>query len=312
MKSCEVDKELLRALDFIHSQEVTTIYSLSDYEHDRNPELIKLLWENLFNDTEYILDINGISTEVKDFTPPSQEQLNVISQDAIKNMKLGKNILVHCGYGAGRTGTVLSAIHMSIKENIKADTAIKFIRSAHLKDSVETNKQEQSLNEYHKKFDSIKYVYSRAKYHLDFIQKCDNSDLTEDYLEYVERFCKAHKLDIENKLKDEEKLSNWQKAIVALACCVLIVPGVLLYNKFKKENKEACREEGRLNNEIKEYLDTLQSCTKQHVSQKKNLGEDLSLDQKKSLTEDVNIKKQGLWADNVMAKPETDTVKRER
>ena len=79
-----------------------------------------------------------------------------------------------------------------------------------------------------------------------------------------------------------------------------------------KENKEACREEGRLNNEIKEYLDTLQSCTKQHVSQKKNLGEDLSLDQKKSLTEDVNIKKQGLWADNVMAKPETDTVKRER
>ena len=134
LKSCEVDKELLRALDFIHSQEVTTIYSLSDYEHDRNPELIKLLWENLFNDTEYILDINGISTEVKDFTPPSQEQLNVISQDAIKNMKLGKNILVHCGYGAGRTGTVLSAIHMSIKENIKADTAIKFIRSAHLKD----------------------------------------------------------------------------------------------------------------------------------------------------------------------------------
>lgn len=309
MKSCGVDKELLRALDFIHSQEVTTIYSLSDYKHDRNPELIKLLWENLFEGTEYILDINGISTEVKDFTPPSQEQLNVISQDAIKNMYLGKNVLVHYGYGAGRTGTVLSAIHMSINENIKADKAINFVRSAHLEDSVETNKQEQSLNKYHKKFDSVKYVHSRAKYHLDFIQKCDKSDLTEDYLEYVERFCKAYKLDVENKPKPEEKLSNWQKAIVVLASCVLVVPGVLLYNKFKKENKRACEEHDKLSHEIQEDLGKLEGIIKQHVSQKKNLGEDLGLDQNKGLAEDVN---KGIWEDKVMAKRETDTVKRER
>ena len=71
--------------------------------------LIKQIWEsNMFKNTRYITEIRGVSTAIRDFGPPSPEQLELITDDVIEKLGQGEHVLVHCLGGIGRTGTILS------------------------------------------------------------------------------------------------------------------------------------------------------------------------------------------------------------
>ena len=153
-----VDENLISNLDAIYAQGVRTIYNLVLPPSDRDPELIKQLWETKFRDTKYVTEIKGVSTAVEDFTPPTQEQLQLISNDAIEKMRNGENVLVHCRGGMGRTGTILSAIYMKAHEQYDADKAISYIRKNYSKHAVETEGQEDSLKIFGRELQQAKEV----------------------------------------------------------------------------------------------------------------------------------------------------------
>jgi hypothetical protein len=122
-----VDRDLMNNLQELHDEGARIVYSLASAGKDRHPELLKYLWEEYFNKdkdgnptpTSYVTEIDGVSIAIHDFSPPSQEQLIKITDDIIKKSDEGHHVHVHCGYGCGRTGTILTALNMKLfKENM--------------------------------------------------------------------------------------------------------------------------------------------------------------------------------------------------
>jgi protein-tyrosine phosphatase len=137
-KESGVPARLISNLGFIKSKNINTIYNLISPHNT----LTKYVWENHYKGN-YITELSGISTAIENGAAPSQEQLQIITKDAIARMEKGENILVHCEGGSGRTGTVITAIYMQATNSDK-ETALEFIRDIYLKDSVD-KEQELSL-----------------------------------------------------------------------------------------------------------------------------------------------------------------------
>lgn len=148
ISEAKIDDKLILNLKAIYKQGIRTIYSLASFPSDRKPELIKHLWESLFNDTNYVLEINGITTEIKDFHAPTLKQLQNLVNDAVARIYNGENILIHCGAGIGRTGTFITAIHMKIHGEYNVEESIKLIRDYYYNQSVEGELQRKSLHNF--------------------------------------------------------------------------------------------------------------------------------------------------------------------
>lgn len=148
ISEAKIDDKLILNLKAIYKQGIRTIYSLASFPSDRKPELIKHLWENLFDDTNYVLEINGITTEIKDFHAPTLKQLQNLVNDAVKRIHNGENILIHCGAGVGRTGTFITAIHMQIHSEYNVEESIQLIRDYYYNQSVEGELQRKSLHNF--------------------------------------------------------------------------------------------------------------------------------------------------------------------
>lgn len=141
-----IDEELLSELSFLYDQGTRIIYSLVIHpDCTRDHRLIKYIWENRFKDTQYITEINGMSIGVKDFDAPSQEQFEVITNDAIEKLNAGNNILFHCHGGAGRTGAMLCAVYMKAHNHYDSEQAISRIRQTCSKNAVESQVQKDEL-----------------------------------------------------------------------------------------------------------------------------------------------------------------------
>lgn len=143
-----IDENLLNDLKYVHEKGIRRIYSLSDREHDRNPELIKIIWEHLFKGTTYVIKLHGILTGIKDFSTPTLKQAYLITEDVIKCVGKGENVLVHCGYGAGRTGTMLADIHSALYPQNTYKVAIAYIRRNYNQEAVETEEQQLSVKSF--------------------------------------------------------------------------------------------------------------------------------------------------------------------
>ena len=156
-----VDELLLLNLDSLYQEGVRTIYNLVLPPSDRNPMLIKKVWEDKFADTKYVTSINEVSTAIEDFRPPSQDQLQLITDDAVEKIRNGEHILVHCRGGMGRTGTILSAIYMKLCEQYDARQAISYVREHYSYGAVETRSQEESLRVFGRELQQKKAIQAR-------------------------------------------------------------------------------------------------------------------------------------------------------
>lgn len=145
ISEAEIDDKLLLNLKAIYKQGIRTIYSLASFPSDRKPELIKYLWESLFEDTQYILEINGTTTEIKDFHAPTLKQLQNLVNDAVNRINNGEKVLIHCGAGVGRTGTFITAIHMQIHGEYNVEECIQLVRDNYNSQSVEGELQRNAL-----------------------------------------------------------------------------------------------------------------------------------------------------------------------
>jgi len=76
---------------------------------------------------------------------PTMQQLQQIVYYIEKNNRQGKAVLVHCGEGKGRTGTVLAAY--LVYRGISADEAIRQVREKR-PGSIESTDQENAVREF--------------------------------------------------------------------------------------------------------------------------------------------------------------------
>lgn len=87
------------------------------------------------------MEIDCLHEPVADFATPSFAQMDRIYSAYCRTVSRGGAVLVHCGAGRGRTGTVLACI-AGAEKNLPARTAIKKVRSVR-PGAVETSEQEQ-------------------------------------------------------------------------------------------------------------------------------------------------------------------------
>lgn len=79
---------------------------------------------------------------VPDFTPPAPEDIDTFLQHARFQRHEGKAIVVHCGAGIGRTGTMIACY--LVGQGMSADQAIALIRKKR-PGSIETQEQEEAV-----------------------------------------------------------------------------------------------------------------------------------------------------------------------
>ena len=81
---------------------------------------------------------------VADFTPPSRDAISEFLDKARFYQHEGKGIVVHCGAGIGRTGTMIACY--LVDKGFDAEQAIQMVREAR-PGSIETPEQEQVIHD---------------------------------------------------------------------------------------------------------------------------------------------------------------------
>lgn len=89
--------------------------------------------------------LNELHLPVKDFHRPTDEQLDTAIAAINATVSGGQRVVVHCGGGLGRTGTLLACYLVS--RGRSADEALHQVRSAR-PGSVETPEQEAAVASY--------------------------------------------------------------------------------------------------------------------------------------------------------------------
>ncbi|MFQ5861812.1 MAG: dual specificity protein phosphatase 23 [Candidatus Brocadiales bacterium] len=85
---------------------------------------------------------------IEDLTAPSMEQINEFVEFATRMKEVGKKIVVHCGAGVGRTGTMLACY--LVHRGYNAADAINEVRRKR-PGSIETVEQEEIVIRYAEK-----------------------------------------------------------------------------------------------------------------------------------------------------------------
>lgn len=94
-----------------------------------------------------VLARNGLDLlhlPVPDFTPPTLDAINEFLEKARFYHHEGKGIVVHCGAGIGRTGTMIACY--LVDKGFSAEEAIQLVRQAR-PGSIETREQEQVIHD---------------------------------------------------------------------------------------------------------------------------------------------------------------------
>jgi atypical dual specificity phosphatase len=89
--------------------------------------------------------LDHLHLPIRDFSPPTQAQLADAVAFMDRVVAAGGGVVVHCGAGLGRTGTVVAA--WLVRQGRTSDEAIREVRSRR-PGSVETPEQEESVREF--------------------------------------------------------------------------------------------------------------------------------------------------------------------
>ncbi|KAK3794536.1 hypothetical protein RRG08_003687 [Elysia crispata] len=121
-------------LIYLSSVGVTCLVSLTEERHVKAPQL----------DGK---ELRIVRVPVRDYTPPTMEQVEQFIQEVLSNKARGQATCVHCAHGLGRTGTMLACYFMSAHGD-DPETAIDRIRKLR-PGSIETSDQEQLVYNFH-------------------------------------------------------------------------------------------------------------------------------------------------------------------
>ncbi len=124
-----------RQVEWIRAQGINMIISLTEQPLPR--ELI----ENMGLEYRHF--------PIEDHSAPSPEILRQIVDEIFSSISRGKRVLIHCAAGLGRTGTILAAYLVALKE-ISGEEAIRRVRELR-PGSIETI-QERSILEFQKRY----------------------------------------------------------------------------------------------------------------------------------------------------------------
>jgi atypical dual specificity phosphatase len=89
-----------------------------------------------------------------DFTAPTLRQIETFADFMAEQSTLGHAVLIHCGAGLGRSGT-MAACHLVSTEGLSAAAAIAEVRRLR-PGSIETDEQELAVHDWHE------HIRSRA------------------------------------------------------------------------------------------------------------------------------------------------------
>jgi protein-tyrosine phosphatase len=103
------------------SNDVSVIVLLTDDKEclDRTRRDLRTFYQNLGFEVIYL--------PIPDFSVPSKNDLEKAVENAIAHLKQGKNTVVHCYAGVGRTGMFIACLAKKVL-NMGGDEAIKWVR----------------------------------------------------------------------------------------------------------------------------------------------------------------------------------------
>jgi atypical dual specificity phosphatase len=132
-------------LEFLQSQNVRAIVSLTERP------LEKAFIEEF--------GFRCLHLPVEDFTPPTEEQIRRFLELLQETEAAGYALVVHCGAGLGRTGTMLACY--LVRGGAGAEEAIAQVRAGR-PGAVEPGEQEEAVRQYERRVKAVTGCESRA------------------------------------------------------------------------------------------------------------------------------------------------------
>lgn len=126
-------------LNQITSNEITNVVTLVSTEELEKYKVPTLL------DRYAMLGLNVLHSPIPDYGLPEVTQMKSILIWVHKKVKAKENILIHCVGGLGRSGTVM-AIYAKAYLGKTGPEAIEFVRSIRGSEAVETQEQQDFVN----------------------------------------------------------------------------------------------------------------------------------------------------------------------